>query len=293
MSVRARFWFFTVLSLWVIAGCGAEVAPQLKSTAGLSPNGTLPMSPADKAPAKAPQESGSETTPALPRKIIYNAQIDLVVESLTAAESQIMQLLKSNGGYVSETEMTTYPAAPRSATWKVRVPVDTFDAFIASVVRLGELNRNHVDSQDVTQEYYDLEARIANKQQEEKRLLKHLADSTGKLEEILAVERELSRVRGEIEQGQGRLRLLANQTALSTVTITATEARGYTAPVTPTFGTLIGRTFGESSRLLIGFGKTILLAVVALVPWLPVIAIVVLPIVWLARRRHASAVRPV
>jgi len=291
MSVRARFSLCSALGLFVVAGCGAEAIPQLKSAARLSTGTSPSKTVADKSPTEAAQPSGSEPTAALPRKIIYNAQIDLVVESLTATESQLTQLLKSNGGYVSEIEMTTYPAAPRSATWKVRVPVDAFDAFVASVIRLGELNRNHVDTQDVTQEYYDLEARIANKQQEEKRLLKHLADSTGKLEEILAVERELSRVRGEIELNQGRLRLLANQTDLSTVTITATEAKGYTAPVTPTFGTLIGRTFGESSRWLIGFGKTIVLIVVAVVPWLPVIAIVVLPIIWLARRRNASAVR--
>src|SRR4051812_49495921 len=107
-------------------------------------------------------------------------------------------LVEANGGYISETNAVSYSQQQRQATWKVRVPVDRFDAFLAEVGRLGELQKNHLDSQDVTQEYYDLDARIANKQQEEKRLLKHLADSTGKLEDILAVERELSRVRGEI-----------------------------------------------------------------------------------------------
>ena len=96
-------------------------------------------------------------------------------------------------------------------------------------------------------EYYDLEARIKNKQQEETRLLKHLADSTGKLEDILAVERELTRVRGEIEQMQGRIRYLGNLSALSTVTLNVTEVRNYTPPVHPTFGNADrARTFNDS-----------------------------------------------
>ena len=110
------------------------------------------------------------------------------------------------------------------------MPVDRFDAFVGQVSRLGEVRTSHVGSQDVTEEFFDLEARIRNKQEEEKRLLKHLADSTGKLEDILKVESELSRVRGEVEQMQGRLRFLANRADLSTVTITATEWKDYTPP---------------------------------------------------------------
>ena len=103
--------------------------------------------------------------------------------------------------------------------------------------------RNHVGSQDVTEEYVDLEARIRNKREEEKRLLKHLADSTGKLEDILAVEKELSRVRGEAEQMEGRLRFLADRAELSTVTIEASEWKDFKPPVAATFRTQVGRTF--------------------------------------------------
>src|SRR5262249_42003483 len=153
------------------------------------------------------------------RKIIYNAEIELVVKSLAGAEREMMKLVQASGGYVAENDLSNQSGARGQGSWKVRVPVDAFDAFLEGVARLGELQRVHRDSQDVSMEYYDVEARISNKQQEEKRLLKHLADSTGKLEDILNVERELSRVRGEVEQMQGRLRFLADQTTLSTVTI--------------------------------------------------------------------------
>ena len=214
----------------------------------LNPPGPLPPAP-----------RGEDAPPTVPRKIIYNAQVTLVVESVPQVAEEVSRLVKESGGYVAETNVSSYSHVRREATWKVRVPVERFDTFLAAVGKLGELQQNHVDSQDVTQEYYDLEARIKNKQQEEKRLQKHLDESTGKLHEILEVEREINRVRGEVEQMQGRIRYLTNVSALSTVTITAMELKDYTPPVSPTFSTQIGRTFARSLANLTAFGKGLVL----------------------------------
>ncbi|SIO59785.1 protein of unknown function [Singulisphaera sp. GP187] len=267
-------------------GCGAEEGKVSQAEYDASRSVVGAASPPA---ATAPAEGASATPPAQPRRIIYNAQVTLVVESLTGVSQQINQLVQASGGYVSETDTNMQTHAPRTGTWKVRVPVARFDSFMASVTKLGELQHNHVDSQDVSQEYYDLEARISNKQQEEKRLLKHLSDSTGKLEDILAVERELSRVRGEVEQMQGRIRFLTHQTDLSTVTITATEVKDYKPPVSPTLSTEITRTFGQSVGLLGDFGRGLLLFFVAAAPWFVVIGFVAVPLWWLTRRRWLRA----
>ncbi len=142
------------------------------------------------------------------------------------------------------------------------MPADRFAPFAAAVSRLGEVRRNHVGTQDVTEEYFDLEARIRNKQEEEKRLVKHLAASTGNLKDILDVERELSRVRGEAEQMQGRLRFLSNRADLSTVTINATEWKDYKPPVAPTYSTQISRTFFRSVENLGTFFTSLSLVLV-------------------------------
>ena len=232
-----------------------------------------------------------ERPPVILRKIIYDARIDLLVKSLEATERAVLDLVKVYNGFLAESNIAAQTGAQRDATWRVRVPVDQFDAFVSAVGRLGEVRTNHVGSQDVTEEFADLEARIRNKQ-EEKRLLKHLADSTGKLEDILSVERELSRVRGEVEQMQGRLRFLANRAELSTVTITATEWKDYIPPAPMTFQAQLSHRFFHSLDALIAFGKTSLLVLVALIPWIPFIVIGLFVARWLIRSEwRASASR--
>src|SRR5262249_52875363 len=182
----------------------------------------------------------------LPRKIVYTADVRVIVEDFETAEAELKKLLKDHHGFVAKSEVSGSAGSPRSGTWKLRVPVDEFESFVQAAAELGVPQKNSIDSQDVTEEYYDLDSRIKNKKVEEERLRKHLDQSTGKLDEILAVERELSRVRGEIEQQEGRLRMLANLTSLTTVAVTIQEIKNYVPPQAPTFAANIANTFSTS-----------------------------------------------
>jgi hypothetical protein len=230
------------------------------------------------------QTPGPPSVSVIPRKMIYDASIDLIVESLNNTEQAILKLIKDHGGFLAESDQNSDTREQRRATWRVRVPADRFDSFVGAVGRLGEVQRNRVGTQDVTEEFFDLEARIRNKQEEEKRLVKHLSASTGNLKDILDIERELSRVRGEIEQMQGRLRFLSNRTELSTVTINATEWKDYKPPVAVTYPTRIGRTFFRSVENLADFGTSLSLVLVALIPWIPLIVLGLFLVRWLLVR---------
>jgi Domain of unknown function (DUF4349) len=286
------FYSMTAISTALTGGCAAEDAT-LSGTqpAERSASPTTPSAGEQGEKSKAPAGA-----PAVPRKIIYDARVDLVVDSLSTTEQAVLDLIKEYNGFLAESDQASVTSNQRRATWRVRVPADHFNTFLAAVCRLGEVKQNHLGSQDVTEEYFDVEARIRNKQEEEKRLLKHLSDSTGKLEDILAVERELSRVRGEVEQMQGRLRFLANRTELSTITIDATEWKDYKPPIAPTFPTQIARTFFNSLDNLFAFGKAMAMVAVALLPWLPLMLAGLFVLRWLFRANRRSSqpkLRPV
>jgi Domain of unknown function (DUF4349) len=251
---------------------------------------TSPASAQPADPAQA-QTLGPPSVSVIPRKMIYDANIVLIVESLNKAEQAILTLIKDHGGFLAESDQNSETREQRRGMWRVRVPADRFDSFVGAVSRLGEVQQNHVGSQDVSEEYFDLEARIRNKQEEEKSLVKHLSASTGNLKDILDVERELSRVRGEVEQMQGRLRFLSNRTELSTVTINAMEWNDYKPPVAATYPTRIGRTFFRSVQNLADFGTSLSLVLVALIPWLPLIALALFLVRWLLVRLLRKSLR--
>ena len=209
-----------------------------------------------------------------------------MVENITSAQERLTKLIESvreQGGYLSHQEIIGSVGSHRRGSWTVRVPLAQFDGFVAEVEKLGELERNSRDSQDVTEAYADLEARRKNKQASETRLLSHLEKSAA-LKDTLELERELSRVRGEIEQVQGQLNVLKNKSDLATVTLTLIERQGYTPPLKPTFVARVSRTFNDSWQSLVACGQTLALIGVALGPWLAAVAIFAIP-AWLVSCR--------
>jgi hypothetical protein len=231
-------------------------------------------------------------TQALSRKIIYNADLRVVVDNIERAGDAVKQIVKDDNAYIANSNLTGAGLGQRQGTWTIRVPVDQFQQCVDALLKLGVPQQNKTDSKDVTEEYYDTEARIKNKQVEETRLQGYLEEkkSTSKLEDILAIEHELNRVRGEIDQLQGRLRLLSSLSAQSTITLTMVEVKDYVPPQPPDFGGQIAATFSGSVNVLAELGRVLTLTAVAVAPWLPLVAVVLVPI-WLLVRRQARAAR--
>jgi hypothetical protein len=246
-------------------------------------------------PANAAQAGMPPAVPAepLPRKIIRAADIKVIVADFGQTERELKKLLGAHkDAYVAKAEINGSPGAPRSGQWTIRVPVAEFDSFIDALLKLGIPQRNSIDSKDVTEEFYDVQTRVKNKKVEEDRLVKHLEKSTGKLDEILKVEAEISRVRGEIEQMEGRLRFLANLSELTTIHLQIQEIKDYVPPQAPTFTSNIASTFTNSYDLLVAFGKNLVLLGVALSPWLPLVAIIVIPSWYFIRKQARTTHRP-
>ena len=276
----------------LLTGCGAQDMPASDEATVSASSDTQAQSgaaPAQNASGKAGAVgAGAQSVSQTQRKIIYTATVDLVVENLTSGQTKLTQLVKANDGYIAETNVGGASGEQRTGSWKVRVPVEKYEAFMAGAQRLGELQTINARSQDVTAEYYDVAARIKNKQVEEARLQELLRRATGKLSEILQVEKELSRVRGEIEGLQGRIRVLSNLSSLTTITITMLEIKDYVPPAPPTFATEIARQFHGSLGVMRAVGKSLVLIGAALLPWLPLALIGFFGWKWVSRRNKKS-----
>jgi hypothetical protein len=229
--------------------------------------------------------AGEAAAPPVPRKIVYTCQIDINVEDITLAQQKLTSLIESvreKGGFLARQELNGASGSHRRGSWTIRVPLLQFDRFVEDVEKLGELERSTRDAQDVTEALTDLEARLRNKESSEKRLLSHL-EKSAVLKDTLELERELSRVRGEVEQLQGQLNLLKNRTDLATVSLTISERPDFHPTTKPTFATLVSRTFDGSWNSLISFGQVLVLVIVGFSPWVAALSVLLIP-GWVVRR---------
>jgi hypothetical protein len=170
--------------------------------------------------------------PAVPM-IARTAGLTLVAKDFDETRVAVEEILKRHNGYVGEMSVSAPADAGRALTATLRVPAPQLDAALSELKKLGRVEGESQSGEEVTAQYVDLEARLKNAQHTEQRLTEILRSRTGKLQDVLKVELEIDRVRGEIEQMQGEKKELTKRVAFSTVNATIKEeyhAKLQTAP---------------------------------------------------------------
>jgi hypothetical protein len=237
-----------------------------------------------------PAAAGPQAPPAAQAQqqpmIVYTATLDVVVKDLDAALSEVEKLVAGHKGFVAKSEARGGPGSPRVATFTLRVPVAGYEPLKAGLLALGHAERNAVETQDVTEEFVDVEARIKNLREQEAKLNELLKEKRKeeKLEDVIKVSDRIYAVRGDIERAQGRRNYLLNRVQLSTIHLTLREVKDYKPPTAPTFGTRARETFDASWEAVVGFGEWLALTAVALAPWAPLWLPCLLLGVWGVRR---------
>jgi Domain of unknown function (DUF4349)/Putative zinc-finger len=155
--------------------------------------------------------------------IIRTAELSLTTKEFDKARSSVEEILKRRHGYVGELNVSTPTGSARSLVGTLRVPAGQLDATLAELKGLGRVEKESQNGEEVTQQYVDLQARLANASHTEQRLTDILRQRTGKLSDVLAVEMQISRVRGEIEQMEAQRKSMKNQVDFATLTITVSE----------------------------------------------------------------------
>jgi len=181
-----------------------------RSAPAVPPTAAPPPSPP---PAPVPaKEEGPEPPSSLQANrgpmLIYTAHLSLATFETEAALVAVEKLAKDNGGFLSNRERLAIT---------IRVPSERFTETLQAIEKLGDVIDRNVKARDVTDEFFDMEARLRSARAVHARLVE-LLQKADKVEESIAIEKELGRVLAEIERLEGRLKLLRDQLAYSTIT---------------------------------------------------------------------------
>lgn len=297
MSTQKAFALSSVLWLTaVLAGCNNSTSKDgdasSRSAYEVEQQSAQSISNMSVAPAPVSQDiasGGSASTAAPPfltsaaesSMIIRSGYASIEVDSLETAVQAIHRIATSFGGTVGNTTLTAGKYQVRSATIELRIPAASFDEAVGGLNGIGKLESVQSNAQDVGEEFVDVTARTANAKRLEERLVVLLATRVGKLEEVLSVERELARVREDIERYEGRMRYLQSRVATSTLTVNVHEAQPL---VSPNPGrTVIGDAFLSAWKNFVGLIAAVIASLGVILP----IAAVALPaVVWVRRRKR-------
>ncbi len=284
MSPAARFSFPMVVVLAaIVASCAAKREASYVGAAAPAGRAAPREQAAVTKEANARDDRPADST----RKIIRNGEIRLVVKAYEPARRAIEELTARSGGFLASSQVNHTVGEVSSATLVLRVPSIRFGDILRQLGRLGTVTYESTASQDITEQYYDLKARLANARKVEARLLELLAKSTGKITDLLQVEKELARVREEIERFEGKLRLFDNLVDLSTLTVHLSIQERYEPPRPPSFGEDARQILRDSWQALRSFGRGLLLALIALLPWIIPSALIIWLFLRLTRRWRA------
>ncbi len=223
----------------LLSGCGSRLASKEAPVPREMPAAPVPVqegarsfTPSANVVQKKGQASGSSSMvdletekAAAGRKIIYTDNLHLVVKDSKRTVQQIREQVAAAGGYVAK-EHTWLDNGQTRASMTLRVPLGQFDTFLEQLRQLAlRVDDEQLSTQDVTDRYVDLNARLRNLETTEKELQALLSDvrkRTQRASDVMDVYRELSNVRGQIEQVKGQMQMLEKLTTFTTINVTIT-----------------------------------------------------------------------
>lgn len=152
------------------------------------------------------------------RLVIRTGTINMVVKDITDSVKSIIQYAESKGGWVVSSIVSERKEIP-SGSVTVRVPAKIFDETMTYFKGLAEkVSYEGIQGQDVTEEYTDLQSSLKNLEATETQLLK-IMERSGTIPDVLAVQKELNKVRSQIEQTKGRIQYLEKSTEMATISM--------------------------------------------------------------------------
>lgn len=245
-----------------------------------------------KAPSEEMPEAENQTQSA--RKIIYSSEYQIQTKDYNASIAALDALMSQFGAYFeSSNTYGTAESGNRCSNYRIRVPVQNYKAFTEMTGTLGVVTSSSQNNKDVTEEYFDVEARLESAKIREERVLEILKNAA-QLDDVLALERELADIRYEIETFTGTLRKYDSLVNYSTVNIGISEVTDVVVPkATPlTFGERVSKSFrGGINDFVEGFQDFVVFLsynLIGLVIWFAFIGFAVGILIGISRKKKRA-----
>ena len=202
------------------------------------------------------------------RKVILNHSINLEVKEFPVALEALTKLAETSGGYVFKSKSNSQDKKYQWGEVGIRVPASKAGSVLTSVRGLGRVDNENSTAEDITEGYVDLEARLKNAKSSEARLLE-LNRKASKLTDILEVEKEITRVRGDIEALEAKKNNWDLLTEMVTIEVSMHEASGG-FPSFNRLWSLIKNGVGSAVEGLIDSLSFLIIFLGAVLPWVAV-----------------------
>ena len=298
---------FIVALFAVVAACGgAATSSGAPRETTYAPNALTAGGQTSKSvgqPNGAPSTTGggsstvpSDTVPTLQGPpVIRQAQLDVTVGSglFDSKLAQVRTLVESEGGYIAGTDAQAGPGTEtqssqiRTGVISFMVPAAHFDDTIDQLSKVGKVQSEHITGTDVSAQYVDLNARLANAEAQHQAMLALLTRAQN-INDIIAVQNQIGQITAQIEQLKGQIKYLDDNTSYSTVTVTMTES-GAPAQTAPSDSWGFATALNQAAHNFVTTLNYFLALLGALGPFLIVLGIGF--VVWRRRRipqpRHA------
>lgn len=261
-----------------LAGCGA-------SSAALNQSAAMPTESSEQTvyDSSADLDAGfgqtGESDVFLPaqnadRKIIYTTQLNVETRDFDSSHSLLRQAASDLGGYLESS--TTYGSAEngnRSASDTYRIPAEHYQEFLNAVGDVGSITYRSEQTEDITSQYVDVQARLESLTAQRTRL-EELRAQADNLEDLLTIESQLSDVQYQIESYTAQQKLYDNQVNYCTVDVELSEVNAYTPA--NTFASRLSSAFGNSFSSFLSFWQDLAILLIYALPYLIVFAVLVI-----------------
>jgi hypothetical protein len=218
--------------------------------------------------------------------IARTVSLTVVVKDFAASRATLDAILARHHSHAAELTANAPGNSARSLQASQRVPATELSATTAELKSLGSVQNETQNGEEVTQQHADLVARLKNSRETERRFEAILTQRTGKISDVLQVEREIARVRGEIEQMEAEQSTLEHRVDFATVNLQVTEEyKARLVSPTPSVSTRMHNAlvagYQKAAETILGFALFFVEFGPTLVTWLVIVA---LPVVLLWRR---------